>query len=509
MVMDYHIKITRLYALSILILLFIATSSSAGGDCQVCSKAFRFIWPVNSYELVTDRYLSVCTAGYEEAGQWGYDLYAPDGDNVFASFDGVVDATFEDPNFGCVLKLKSNPINGVTYIAYYGYLMKDGMKQHGDPPVLAGDVIAHAGGGQDDPICRGDSPGARLYYELDTEEGEEIDPFTCVADSCRFWYTSDGTSSGQPCVPQFTTEGTCIAVSKSSGEGYFWPTYACTGQPYGGVTVGGVDNRYYAQVTVDAKGRLDMSCFTQADGKERCMSEVYDNTVQPLFANRNSPRDLLNCFMKFLRAHSDGSVDCGKLLPSGEINWGAGHMTTSGVTSGACMELTSMGIAYHYESKNEGYIALHQITKPENPLEELAWLVVGAEYTLIGADDSDVINKMTSNRRYLDTDSANPEQYTGFNAAVTPYSTDYILVRTCDLAGMQANNLQCKTSRFVVESKYLASTLDYDSLVDMNNFKGCTYDLFDAGKFYDEPGRYIGTFWLSKLTNNKGKQYYG
>ena len=454
----------------------------------------KFVWPVEGMMRAEGGKRSFCEVGFE--GQWGYDLFAEDGGKVFAAFDGTVH-TFTDPQYGCVIELVST--DG-EYFAYYSYLQRDGMAIDGEK-VAAGDLIAKAGGGQEDAVCRGASPGPRLNFGvLDSVLGWSVDPFTCVTNTCKFYYTD---STGSQCYPDLFNTDDCLATPDADGR-YDLPSYACVNAD------GKADDRFYSHVSIDKYGNLDTGSYT-VDGVKVCKSEVYDQDLKPMIAEGTRDFDSLNCFLRFLRIRQDGSVECGHLAGATMV-WG-GAMPAGGLPTGDCKQVVSLGISEQTRARNSGYTMLQIIPNPKNASLLYNWVIVSGEYQIIGVNDGDYVDKMSKNRRYLNI--TDPGSYNamkgdeGFNPSRDAYSIDYVLARGCDLQATTVSTAYCKSQTIALpEGKYDLAGKVYADRIRDGSYQDCRYDLIDGGKFWDWPGDYISKFWMGRFAANRGLRYY-
>ncbi|MBD3387667.1 MAG: peptidoglycan DD-metalloendopeptidase family protein [Candidatus Altiarchaeales archaeon] len=433
--------------------------------CHYCRDTYEMDWPVDSTQAPEGALLSLCVSGEGEVqdGHFGFDMYAADGDPVYAAFDGTVkwfnetDESGFDYYLGCAIELES--LDG-KYTAFYGHLQSRSAEH--DEVVKMGQVIGTAGGGQEDDYCRGSSPGPRLYFELRDDEYRMIDPNTCVPNTCEYWYVDEDT--GEDCVPKVGYEE-CHPYPNTVQGDYRWPSYSCGYEDS--------EELYYAEVLVDDKGRLVLDCYEE-DGEDICYSEVYDKNLDPLIAG-GAPKDLLNCFLRFIRVKNNGEYTCGK-IDGDSIDWGADPN---------CEDLVSAGVATRVRTKHVNYRRLPLLTDPkESTFGD--YVLVGGEYQVLGVDDSDYINKLRV---------FNEEEY----------HTDYILSRICDSMGETRARGRCKTFNL---GPYQKIEETYSELIGIGGFGNCTYAMRDEGKFYDEPGTYISAFEVSRFGANKGLEYY-
>jgi hypothetical protein len=485
--------------LILLILLLLIPTVKAQYSCHACTAALKLHWPLIDDRLAEGRRGSICDSEAFYVEQFGLDLYAAHGDNVMASFEGTIEMIDDCGVYGRGVKLTSTDGN---HIAFYGYLQDKG---RGDgETVAAGDVIGAAMGMGYDPDCPSLSPGSSVYFEMFSNlpgvGWQPVDPRTCVPNSCNFWYTVDGSPGGAECVPNFEGSTSCLAVAKSWQGGFDWPSYAC-GPP---LIFGGSNTHYFAEITIDEYGKLDVSC-----DDNRCMSEVYDKDMRPMIKN-SGDRSYLNCFIRFLRVYNDGEVWCGIIQPNGAAT---PHMVMGPdgiiIPDSPCNQypVVSLGIAGPIEAKTQGYTELKFLKSAANPEKEFGSVVISSEYEVLGVDDRDYINKIVKHA-YLHAD----EDKRGFNPALhdgpNKYYTDFILTRKCDIGGIRLPSKLCKNHKLPVSEAYDKDTPDYNGHITLSGYESCTYDVHDAGKFYDEPGYYISTNWMSPFASLKGMRFY-
>ncbi len=513
-----------------LLVLWIVTPTSSA--CVICKRSITMVWPVAGSQLAGDALDSLCTSPDAMWGHEGTDLYSPDGAPVYAAFDGRVERYFENDttdtalNWRYNLKYNDDPPyyfagldpfyhlgryirlvgedldgNGVEeFDAIYGHLMEEGLAIDQEK-VTRGDVLGYSGGGQDH-VNIGDSPGPRLYFELfDYNANDYVDPFTCVANTCDYWYTDQ---NDDQCIPNLDNTEDCWVTPDPSGN-YNIPAYACTTlpdptTPWGGVTIGGLDVRYIAKISIDKYGKLDLGCRgTGAD--ENCSSEVYDHNLQPLIGGGGGAwKNIMDCFLYFLRAYNDGKYRCGEIIPGGDFVWYPYAMDD-------CQGMiTSIGMADKTESRNLGLKRIFQIDA--GSIEENAkYITVGNEYHVIGVNDKNYVDQVAAGRKIHD---ANPPGGIGnFMPQADSYYMDYIMIRTCDFTGLWNKKAQCKEKEIAgVVGKYQETTPDYNERIEDGGYESCIYWVEDAGKFYDEPGRFIATNWLGRLGANRGLMWY-
>ena len=472
--------------------------------CELCDRSIAMVWPTIDEQLAEDAMHSICSSpDYVKPGHWGIDLYAPDGSAVFAAFDGFVQLGFEGSGpaggyaIGRYLTIIGNDLDGdgfSNYLATYGHLMEEGLARDGEY-VRAGDIIGYAGGGQDHPN-RGDSPGPRLYFEIiDYKALSFVDPFTCIANTCNYWYTDE---HDEQCIPNFENIHNC-RITPFFGK-YEAPSYACTTlptptTPWGGVTVGGLDTRYIARISIDRYGDLDLSCRGTGVDRE-CESEIYDHLMQPMIGP-GAPFDRLNCFLNFIRAYSDGTYKCGRI---------EGDTVVYPYNMEECSRMiTSIGIADYMESKNFGVERLHHITGGTSD-NISKYIVVGHEYRIIGVNDRNYVDQVAEGRNIF----LHPSEPGGsFMPQEDLFYVDYILIRDCDFSGPWVEKSSCKTGMIGgVVGKFDKETEDYDRRINDGAYQKCAYWLHDAGKYYDEPGYFLSTYWMGRLAVNRGLMWY-
>jgi len=85
------------------------------------------------------------------------------------------------------------------------------------------------------------------------------------------------------------------------------------------------------------------------------------------------------------------------------------------------------------------------------------------------------------------------------------YSIDYTLVRTVDFSGTVQISDKCKRTRaYGLEG----TDLTYKIRVDEADFRDCQYNIIDAGKFHENPGKFIRDHRFSRMGANRGELYY-
>jgi hypothetical protein len=462
----------------------------------------KFVWPVAGDMYAVDPLSSLCQ-GNNMDGHYGYDYYAEDGNIVYAAFDGTLRRFNESPKagsytLGCALQLDST--DG-KMTAYYGHLLLDSVLED-DTPVVAGNAIAKSGGGQENEFCRGSSTGPRLYFELvDNQKSQWVDPSTCAVNTCKFWYTLDGYGD-QQCTPNLLNAGNCkITPVSKSGQWdandieYNFPSYSCFNNgDWNKAARSYSKNRYYAEITINEYGRINLSC-SGTDDYRRCESEIYgydaNKVPTPLIARGISTAEDLNCFLRFLRVGFDGKTTCGRIrLIGGDpvVEWG-----------GIPCDISGLGLDEKGKSRNVGYKNVFDVTKVESD-DYNKEVVVSNEYTIVAIDDHDLLDKSASRI----SNPLNNQDFTYFNKNKDPYTVDYILARTCDLGGTVEISSQCKNTRIYSEE----SGLTYNKLISGGTFSACKYSLVDAGRYYDKPGDYLSKFRFSRLAANRGEIYF-
>jgi hypothetical protein len=475
---------------AIILAFTLIASASVSALCYECNMPGKFVWPVWGTQLANNPVASVCDPDYYWTGHEGLDLLVSDGDPVYASFDGYIYGWINEPAGtglyarGCGLILMSHDW---TTWAVYGHLMDGGRAAVGENDIKAGDIIGRAGGGQADLNCRGDSQGPRLYYELHNL-GENVDPYTCIVNTCKYTYTQwPGFLWG--CVPDLLNSQKCYLFR--AGEEYDWPDYSCPTP--GNPDEEWEDNAYYGEATINDHGDLVLDC--KGSGKyRRCTSEVYSmnvGNVWPRVKDENH-QDYLNCFLRFLRVYGDGTVSCGK-IQGNSVNWGAGSFSLGSAPTGECKKIAGLGIALESEVRNDEYLRLQRVTVTENPNTFNKYVVISREYKLLGVNDMEYVDLSQ------DLNTFNPA------SSIPPYWVDYVLARTCDLAGEVQSRSECKSSRIEGMEDTL---MGYDELVERGGYKECEYNFIDAGKFYDDPGLYFTELVQSRSGANRGELYY-
>lgn len=492
------------------------TQCPAGVDCtnccDICPEVIDLTWPVDTSQLADAPLASTCE-GAHMPGHFGLDLYAPDGEAVLAAFDGRVSrfVEFGTPawyDLGCALILESGTVfewwevvdeeAGIEiteprrefipdnkYIAYYGHMLADAAAEDGEI-LKAGELMGFAGGGQEDPECRGDSRGPRLYFEMRYLQGQTgydyVDPYSCTADSCRFWYTQNGCGT-RHCTPGADNPNCKITRDPDTGE-YRWPGYSC------GTNQVGV--MYYSEVEIDRYGRVDLSC-TGRPPNRICASEIYgldaDEAAQPLLETRLLPGDMenLNCFLKFIRVYSTGEYTCGK------IDCSSGPCFVDWTADEECSDISMLTNMTQTESNNPDFLRLQQIVAGEQE-NYGRYIVVSGEYVIIGIDDSN----------FVDQNAQRAQNQESFHPEGDLYHNDYVLVRRCDLQGRVQVKETCKNRKLT----RIDSPRNYITRVNDAGFKECKYSLLERGKFYDNPGLLLATFDLSRMAANRGMLYY-
>ena len=457
--------------------------------CQICDRTLNLLWPVANNELASDALDSVCSTN-TVPGHWGSALLAADGEQVYAAFDGTIQVLFEPPStieyhLGRYVRLISD--DG-KYDAIYGHLMDEGLQKDGTY-MRRGQVIGYAGGGQDH-INRGASPGPRLYFELyNLQTHRFVDPFTCTPNTCKYWYLNN---AGDQCVPNLRNTANC-RMSDWNGD-YNLPSYSCVSRD------GTVDNKYFAKITIDDKGSIDLTCsgggwFSGTD--EICKSDVFDNNMIPMIGGGNGgSKSLLNCFLKFIRVYGDGSYRCGQIV---------GNNVVYPFSQTQCDDIiVSIGVDDVFSANNVGLQQLMVIEGGEAK-DAMKYVLIGYEYEVIGVNDRVYINEAAKGR---DIFAVNKTEGT-FHTPTDPYHIDFTLVRRCDLAGKKVSADHCKVSRLEsVFGDYKQVTAGYNIKVREGGYKPCEYIVYDTGKFYDSPGFYLSKFWITRLASNKGFIYY-
>ncbi|MFH1054608.1 MAG: M23 family metallopeptidase [Candidatus Altiarchaeota archaeon] len=484
----------------LLILAVLAPTTTSAVDKGLCERAIRLVWPVpmtgvtdsgtglakKGSDLAEDAIPSIFDGGDPDYHP-GHDLNIPDSEQVSAVFSGTVETEVEpsDDDPGTYQKGRYITLTSTDgrFKAIYSHLLNTiNTKAKDKIDVNAGDTIGRAGGGQQNDTFRGDSSGPRLYFELwDTTSNKIIDPYTCVPNTCRFWYINSGSMTREQCVPDFYNTASCeMGVD---GDNYELPSYACTDDD------GYSDDKYYAQVNVKKDGTLDLSCEDVDDTMyydTKCKCEIYNEEIYPFFALNDAPKKELNCFLKFIRVYYDGTWECGAIDEDAVV-----YPSPLSEIPADCTHIVSLGISDQTNATNQGYTLLQQITAAKSTEIE-DFVIVGSEYTILGVNDRRLIDDVISK---------------GKDPGLTFYYTDYILARSCDLAGQTMISTDCKDKPLSLNVQQNESK-NYNKRVSDGGFEECQYDLFDAGKYYDTPGLYISTFWLSRLAAMKGSTYH-
>ncbi len=497
------------YLLTLTVLSLAAVTANSA-PCVACTLTGHFVWPVQNIQLADDALHSDCDQGWAWPGHAGYDLFAADGSPVYAAFAGRVyrydepgtSGSWEWYNLGCGLRL----VNG-TRTVYYGHLLEGGRAKH-RATVNAGDIIGRAGGGQEDEYCRGDSPGPRLYFEMQVR-GRYVDPFSCLTNTCRYRYADRRGF----CFPDLVNSGSCSVVGALKGVNH--PMYSC-GTAYSQFPRDTRLNLYYAEATVKETGELDLGCYGSFPNHKRCWSEAYTASksagiwvMNPRFSSVASDGPLkqnLNCFLRFLRVHGDGRVDCGG-VEGDAVAYNKGTFNPkTGARTGACLYVSGLGIADEEKARNQEYLLLQRITATKDFDIHNKFIVLGSEWEILGVDDERYVTvSMDQDPAAASEQAADGSDPRAFNPAYTEYWVDYILARTCDLAGAVESVSECKNTRIPSPE---GQGMDYDEWVERGGYRRCEYNFVDAGKVYDQPGLFFTVFSQSRFGANRGELYY-
>jgi hypothetical protein len=442
--------------------------------CRMCPRPFYFMWPVDTMSTTLDVLNSSCYTEEPVPGRQGIDLIMIDGDIIKAIWSGTAFRYNEGPlgmdyNCGCGIRFVTNPVppDGIVYTAFYCHMLAEG-RAPGGTELDIGDTIGYAGGGQEDPRCRGDSPGPRLYFELrtngdstpvlDRTMGVAVDVFSCFPNTCNYWYDD----AGRQCDPK--NSPACTIRCNRDRPDCRWPSYAA-GPPCYIVTAEGRSVSWYAKVNISNYGQIDA-----------LRSNVYDYNAEP-----TDNRRLLNDFVRIIRIYNTGIVECGRVTGGGVL-WNQ-----------PCNNIISLYTAPEELTRSLALNGLQRLEYGDETVHN-KYIVVSSEYQIIGIDDSNYTDSM-----YIDLAVVGEE----FRPKLDVYYRDYYLARKCDIAGRTTITRKCKDTPIITNR-----SMTYDEYILTENFTYCEWNLIDAGKFYDLPGVYTKGFEFSRLAATKGSRYY-
>ncbi|MFH1403217.1 MAG: hypothetical protein ABIH11_02995 [Candidatus Altiarchaeota archaeon] len=458
-------------------------------DCFMCPGPFYFHWPVDSLTTPVNVINSSCYSCQRDSdniGHQGVDLIQKDGDIVRAVWEGKayrydLGATGGEPagsyQCGCGIRFVTEPVppNNIVYTIFYCHLLDDGRAPNGFEAVK-GDTLGYSGGGQPDEKCRGSSPSPRLYFEVRTKgttspvstrsEGKAVDIFSCMPDSCRYWYTNKTNEEGRICDPTEPPGASgvseCKPICNWKRDDCQWPSYTSGPGCYSSDD-NTRDKKWYAKVNITDYGKLDV------EG-----SEVYDYNGDRVTTKND--KSAINDFIKIIKVNNKGELKCGKVVGT-NVQYNTNNckdilslMVEDGVFDKS-LALTDLMFRLDFAGENEN-----------------KKLFVGSEYVMLGVDEEDHVDKMDL--------TSNPS----FRPYANTYELVYVLARSCDVGGRTKITRLCKDKRL----RALNRSMDYEDHIKKGEYTYCEWNLFDAGKYYDTPDVYTKAYESSRMMADTG-----